>query len=78
MIKESLEIIAEYLLHIFQAVFTLNTYSDKWCKWDTIVLCKPGKPHYNILKAYHPIALMNTLGKLLSTIMVEDLVYMCE
>ena len=77
-LKETIEILAEYLLHIFWAVFTLNTYSNKWHEWDTIVLHKPGKPHYNVLKAYRLIALMNTLCKLLSMIMVEDIVYMCE
>jgi len=77
-LKESIELIAEHLLHIFQAVFTLNTYSNKWREWDTIVLHKPGKPRYDIPKAYWPIALMNTIGKLLSVIVVEELVYMCE
>ena len=77
-IKESLEIIAEYLLRIFKAIFTLGTYSDRWRIWDTIVLCKPGKPRYDIPKAYRPIALMNTMGKLLSSVVAEELVYMCE
>ena len=29
-------------------------------------------------KAYWPIALMNTIGKLLSAIVVEDMAFMCE
>ena len=29
-LKESMELIAEYLLHMFQATFALNTYSDCW------------------------------------------------
>ena len=76
MIKESIELIAEYLLEIYCATFTLNTYSDHWR--DTIVLCKPGKPRYDLPKAHQPIALMNTLGKLLSALVAEDLVHMCE
>ena len=63
-IKESVDLIAEYLLEIFRASFTLNVYSDRWRVWDTIVLCKPGKLRYDIPKAHRPIALMNTLGKL--------------
>ncbi|CAG7855244.1 SubName: Full=Uncharacterized protein {ECO:0000313/EMBL:CCA77710.1}; Flags: Fragment [Serendipita indica DSM 11827] len=39
---------------------------------------KPGKPAYNIAKAYRPIALLNTLGKLLLALMAEDLTYMSE
>ena len=78
MIKESVDLIAEYLLEIFQASFALNVYSDRWWVWDTIVLRKPGKPRYDILKAHRPIALMNTLGKLLLSIVAEDLTHMCD
>ena len=42
-IEESVELIAEYLREIYRTTFTLSTYSDCWI-WDTIVLCKPGKP----------------------------------
>ena len=51
-IKESLELIAEYLLEIFRATFALHTYSNRWQIWDTIVLHKPGKPRYDIPKAH--------------------------
>ena len=56
----------------------LNTYSDCWHEWDTIVLCKLGKPRYDVPKAYRPIALMNMMGKVLSAIVAEDLTYMCK
>ena len=42
------------------------------------MLCMPGKPRYNVPKAYQPIALMNTIGKLLSAIVAEDITYMCK
>src|SRR6266481_1474502 len=77
-LKESLEVITEYLLRIYWATFMLNTYSDCWREWDTIMLHKLGKPRYNVPKAYRPIALMNTMGKVLSAIVAEDLTYMCE
>ena len=35
-IKESLELIAEYLLRIYKATFTLGTYSDRWWIWDML------------------------------------------
>ena len=57
-----------YLIQIFCTVFKLGTYSDSWRTWDTIVLCKPGKPRYDVPKAHQPITLMNTIGKLLSAI----------
>ena len=77
-IKESMEVIAEYLLESYQATFSLSTYSNHWQVWDTIVLCKLGKPRYDVLKAHWSIALMNTLGKLLFTLVAEDLTHMCD
>ena len=76
-LKQAAKLLIPYLIQIF-VVFRLDTYSDSWCTWDTIVLHKPGKPRYNILKVHRPITLMNTIGKLLSTIVVEDIMYMCE
>jgi len=73
-----MDLIAEYLLHIYQATFMLNMYSNAWCEWDTIVLKKPSKPQYNVPKAYWPIVLMNTMSKVLSAIVAEDVIYMCE
>jgi hypothetical protein len=43
-----------------------------------VVLRKPGKPRYDMLKAYHPIALLNTMGKLLTAIIAELLTYYTE
>jgi len=42
------------------------------------MLRKPGKPRYDIPKAYRLIALMNMIGKLLLAVVAKDLVYMCE
>ena len=42
------------------------------------MLHKPGKLRYDIPKAHRPITLMNTLGKLLSSLVAEDLSFMCE
>ena len=43
-----------------------------------MVLRKPGKPRYDTPKAYRPIALLNTLGKLLTAIIAEQLTYYTE
>jgi hypothetical protein len=43
-----------------------------------VVLRKPGKPQYDVPKAYRPIALLNTLGKLLTAIITEQLMYYTE
>src|SRR3979490_3651028 len=43
-----------------------------------IVLRKPGKASCDVPKAYQPIVLLNTIGKLLTAIVAEDLVHMTE
>ena len=77
-LKQTAKLIIPYLIQIFRAVFKLGTYSDSWHLWNTIVLRKPGKPRYDTPKAHRPIALMNTIGQLLSAIIAEDITYMCE
>ena len=42
------------------------------------MLWKPGKPQYDIPKAYWLIALLNMLAKLLSSIMAEGLSFLTE
>ena len=54
-LKESVELIVDYLLWIYRATFVLQTYSDRWRSWITVVLWKPGKANYSILS---PIALL--------------------
>ena len=43
-LKQTAELIIPYLIEIFHAAFKLNTYSDSWRTWNTIILRKPGKP----------------------------------
>ena len=77
-LKESIDLIAGHLLWIYRAVFTLETYSARWKSWVTIALRKPGKANYNAPKCYCPIALYNTMGKLLTVIVMEDMVHLAE
>ena len=53
-------------------------YYDPWKDFTTVVLRKPGKPRYDTLKAYRPIALLNTMGKVLTSVVVEQLTYYME
>ena len=43
-----------------------------------VVLRKPGKPKYDVLKAYRPIVLLNTQAKILTAIIAEQLMYYAE
>ena len=53
------------------AIWDRNMYYNPWKEFITVVLCKPGKPRYNTPKVYRPIALLNTLGKVLTSIVAE-------
>ena len=70
--------IVTHLYFIFRAIFELETYPPKWKESITVVLQKPGKPSYQEPKAYWPIALLNTLGKLFSLLIADDLSHFCE
>ncbi|CCA76928.1 hypothetical protein PIIN_10911, partial [Serendipita indica DSM 11827] len=77
-IQEALPAISPILKNVFNAAIRLWHIPKQWKESTTVVLRKPGKPAYNIAKAYQLIALLNTLGKLLSALMAEDLTYMSE
>ena len=73
-----MELISPYLLQIFCVVLRLQVYPTQWEDIITCVLCKPGKLRYDVPKAYHPIALVNTISKLLSSIVAEDVSHLVE
>lgn len=72
------ELITPHLGPIFRATFTLKVYPAEWKTSRTVVLRKPGKPDYTNAKAYRPIALLDTISKVLSTCVAEDLTYIAE
>lgn len=77
-LKKAYPLIKDHILHLFHAVFNLETYYPGWLEVITIVLQKPGKPAYDVAKAHRPVALLNTLAKLLTAIVAEDLSYLVE
>ena len=77
-LQECIETIVDNLYYIYRAVLKLNTYPSRWLILLTIVLRKAGKAAYDVAKSYRPIGLLDTLGKLLSTLIVMDLSYLTE
>lgn len=67
-----------YLGPIFWATFEHKVYPDQWKVFKTVVLRKPGKDDYSDTNLYRPIALLNTVTKVLSSCMKEKLVYHVE
>ncbi|KAG5726185.1 hypothetical protein E4T56_gene14731 [Termitomyces sp. T112] len=77
-LKHCMDTLIDHLHFIFCTVFELGVYHNLWLVSTTLVLCKPGKPAYDVAKAYCPIGLLNTLGKLLSTLIATDLSFLAE
>ncbi|OBZ78308.1 putative RNA-directed DNA polymerase from transposon X-element [Grifola frondosa] len=63
---------------LFRASFELKIYPDEWKTSNTVVLRKPDRPHYDVAKAYRPIALINCIAKILSACVTSVLVYEAE
>lgn len=55
------DILLGRLLHLYKAMIKKNLHYAPWKTFTMVVLQKPGKPRYDVPKAYQPIALLNTL-----------------
>jgi len=55
-----------------------DVYHERWLTSTTLVLHKIDKPAYDVAKAYRPIGLLDTIGKLLSTLVTANLSYLAE
>ena len=72
------DLLIDRLYYIYNAMVKRDLFYEPWKKFTTIVLRKPGKPKYNVPKAYRPIALINTLVKVLTAVLAEQLMYYAE
>ncbi|KAF8697547.1 hypothetical protein AX14_001349 [Amanita brunnescens Koide BX004] len=61
------------LLRIFNLICESGTWPTHFKNSISVIIPKPNKPDYSIPKAYRPIALLNTLGKLLTKILANRL-----
>ena len=72
------DLLTDRLHYIYKAMIERNLHYDPWKRFTTVVLRKPGKPKYDIPKAYRPIALLNTMWKVLAAILAEQLTFYSE
>ena len=75
-LKCASEVLAPLLHTCLRATLLLRYYPKAWRTWTTIVLRKPGMADYTVAKAYRPVALYNTMGKTVSAVMTDVLVYL--
>lgn len=78
MYKRCTDLLLPYLGWLYCATFDLNYYPDTWKESVTVVLRKPGRSDYSLAKSYCPIALMNCMGKILSSCVTDILKYHVE
>ena len=77
-LTKCVDIIADRLLGIYSAMLELDLQYEPWKRFTTVVLRKPGKPRYDLPKAYRPIALLNTMAKVMTAIIADHISYLSE
>jgi hypothetical protein len=66
-------LIAPWLIDIARAYFTIGYYPQLRRSITTVVLRKEGKVDYSIPGSYRPIALENTLSKILEKVIADHI-----
>jgi hypothetical protein len=77
-LTKCVNIITDRLLGIYSTMLEFDLQYKPWKHFTTMVLCKPGKPRYNLPKAYRLIALLNTMAKVMMAIIADHISYLSE
>ena len=77
-LKHVLPVIENHLQTLMQASINRGHFPKPFKVTTTVVLRKPGKSDYTKAKAYRPIALENTLGKVMESVMASVMSYLTE
>ncbi|KAF8591798.1 hypothetical protein K439DRAFT_1290926, partial [Ramaria rubella] len=72
------DILIPYLGPLYCATFNLNIYPASWRDSITVIIRKPGKLTYSDPGVFRPIALLDTIGKVLSSCIAESIVHKSE
>jgi hypothetical protein len=70
--------IAQPLQHLYNTCLRLHYCPRHFREPVTVTLRKPGKSDYGQLKSYRPVALLNTLGKIMESIIARRISYAVE
>lgn len=77
-LKWTKDIIAPHLLRIFNASLSSGYCPEHFRNSVTVALRKANKDNYSTAASYRPIALLNTISKLMEYIMAKRLSYLAE
>ncbi|KAF4944619.1 hypothetical protein FSARC_14621, partial [Fusarium sarcochroum] len=76
--KQLWPVAKEWLMHLFRTSLSEGRLPDQWRTAKIIPLEKPGKKDYKIAKAWRPISLLSTLGKILEAVVADRISYAVE
>jgi ribonuclease HI len=71
-------VVKDHVLALFRQSLEEGSLPSQWRHARIIPLKKPGKEDYTIAKAWRPISLLATLGKVLESVMAERISHMVE
>jgi hypothetical protein len=76
--KELWPVVKERVLHLFRLSLRSGELPWQWRSARIIPLRKPDKDDYTLAKAWRPISLLSTLGKVLEAVVAERISYAVE
>jgi ribonuclease HI/exonuclease III len=77
-LQAGVDLIAAHLTRMFNQSLKLGYCPSAFRASITAVLRKPDKANYAVPKAYRPIALLNTIGKIMDAVIARRLSYLVE
>jgi hypothetical protein len=77
-LKKNLGILKGHICTMVQTSLDTGHFPSPFKNTITIVLRKPSKPDYRKASAYRPIALENTIGKIIESVIAEIISYLVE
>ncbi|KZL68744.1 reverse transcriptase, partial [Colletotrichum incanum] len=76
--KQIWPVVRDWVLSIFRASLEEGKLPHQWRHAKIIPLKKPGKDNYTLAKAWRPISLLATLGKVLESVVAERISHVVE
>ena len=76
--KQIWPVVKDHVLALFRQSLEEGSLPSQWRHAKIIPLKKPGKEDYTIAKAWRPISLLATLGKVLESVVAERISHMAE
>jgi hypothetical protein len=70
--------LVSFLRPLFQACINLSYHPTAFCHCNTVPLKKPGKGDYSVPRAWQPIALLNTIGNVLESVIARRISTLSE